>query len=127
MVDAGKSLCTLIKMVFTAFPLDSPTTPQEVKILHQRVADLLQKNLAAVTTPQISLEAANVNPIISFALSVMKAVSEVQKNFIDHFIGLLLRALQRLVRDMGTSSLHSRQVGFFLVTSLGCKSYGWLI
>lgn len=112
MVDAGKSLCTLIKMVFTAFPLDSPTTPQEVKILCQRVADLLQKNLAAVTAPQISLEAANVNSIISFALSVMKALSEVQKNFIDPFIGLLLRVLQRLVRDMGTSGLHSRQVGF---------------
>jgi transformation/transcription domain-associated protein len=112
MVDAGKSLCTLIKIVFTAFPLDSSTTPQEVKILHQCVADLLQKNLVAVTAPQISLEAVNANPIISFALSVMKAVSEVQKNFIDHFIGLLLCALQRLVRDMGTSGLHSRQVGF---------------
>ncbi|KAJ4791719.1 Transformation/transcription domain-associated protein [Rhynchospora pubera] len=109
MVDAGKSLCTLIKMVFTAFPLDSPTTPQEVKILYQRVADLLQKHLAAVTAPQISPDAANMNSIISFALSVIKALSEVQKNFIDPLIGLLLRVLQRLVRDMGTSGLHSRQ------------------
>ncbi|KAJ3683868.1 hypothetical protein LUZ60_014095 [Juncus effusus] len=110
MMDAGKSLCSLLKMVFSAFPLESPATPQEVKVLYQRVAELLQKHLAAVTAPQISLEASNVNSIISFALSVIKALTEVQKNFIDPFIGLLLRVLQRLARDMGpTANLHLKQ------------------
>ncbi|XP_072974683.1 uncharacterized protein [Typha angustifolia] len=110
MMDAGKSLCSLLKMVFSAFPLEATTTPQDVKMLYQRVADLIQKNLAAVTTPQISLEVSNANSIISFALFILKALTEVQKNYIDPFIGLLLRVLQRLARDMGSSAgSHIRQ------------------
>ncbi|KAG8079526.1 hypothetical protein GUJ93_ZPchr0007g3092 [Zizania palustris] len=72
MLDAGKSLCSLLKM--------------------------------------ISLEPSNANSIISFALFVLNALVEVQKNFIDLFIGLLLRVLQRLARDMGSSvGSHVRQ------------------
>ncbi|KAG8099235.1 hypothetical protein GUJ93_ZPchr0013g36432 [Zizania palustris] len=104
MLDAGKSLCSLLKMVFSAFPLEAATTPQDIKLLHQRVQDLIQKHLAAVTTPQISLEPSNANSIISFALFVLNALVEVQKSFIDPFIGLLLRVLQRLARDMGSSA-----------------------
>lgn len=110
MLDAGKSLCSLLKMVFSAFPLEAATTPQDIKLLYQRVQDLIQKHLAAVTTPQISLEPSNANSIISFALFVLNALAEVQKNFIDPFIGLLLRVLQRLARDMGSSAgNHVRQ------------------
>ncbi|KAM3383848.1 hypothetical protein ACQJBY_008479 [Aegilops geniculata] len=110
MLDAGKSLCSLLKMVFSAFPLEAATTPQDIKMLYQRVQDLIQKHLAAVTTPQITLEASNANSIISFALFVLNALAEVQKNFIDPFIVLLLRVLQRLARDMGSSAgNHARQ------------------
>jgi len=104
MLDAGKSLCSLLKMVFSAFPLEAATTPQDIKLLHQRVQDLIQKNLAAVTTSQISLELSNANSIINFSLFVLNALAEVQKNFIDPFIGLLFRVLQRLARDMGSSA-----------------------
>lgn len=111
MLDAGKSLCSLLKMVFSAFPIEAATTPQDIKLLYQRVQDLIQKHLAAVTTPQISLELSNANSIISFALFVLNALAEVQTNFIDPFIGLLLRVLQRLARDMGSSAgSHVRQV-----------------
>ncbi|KAG1327763.1 Phosphatidylinositol 3-and 4-kinase family protein with FAT domain [Cocos nucifera] len=110
MLDAGKSLCSLLKMVFTAFPLEAAGTPQEVKMLYQRVGELIQKHLAAVTAPQISLESSNANSMISFALVIIKTLTEVQKKFIDLFIGLLLRVLQRLARDMGSSAgSHVRQ------------------
>lgn len=111
MMDAGKSLCSLLKMVFSAFPVEATTTPQEVKMLYHRVAELIQKHLAAVTTPQISLEVSNANSIISFSLFILKSLAEVQKNFVDPFIPLLLRVLQRLARDMGSSAgSHIRQV-----------------
>ncbi|KAK3127876.1 hypothetical protein QOZ80_7AG0579590 [Eleusine coracana subsp. coracana] len=110
MLDAGRSLCSLLKMVFSAFPLEAATTPQDIKLLYQRVQDLIQKQLAAVTTSQISLELSNANSMISFALFILNALAEVQKNFIDPFIGLLFRVLQRLARDMGSSAgAHARQ------------------
>ncbi|KAJ4961477.1 hypothetical protein NE237_021387 [Protea cynaroides] len=110
MLDAGKSLCSLLKMVFMAFPPEAANTPQDVKLLYQRVEDLIQKHLAAVTSPQISLEVSAANSMISFALFVIKTLTEVQKNFIDPFILPLARVLQRLVRDMGSSGgPHMRQ------------------
>lgn len=113
MLDAGKSLCSLLKMVFTAFPLDSANTPQDVKTLRHRVEDLIQKHLAAVTAPQISLEVSSANLMISFAIFVVKTLAEVQKNFIDPFLPPLGRVLQRLARDMGSSAgSHPRQVCF---------------
>lgn len=116
MLDAGKSLCSLLKMVFSAFPLESLDTPQDVKMLYQRVEDLIQKHLAAVTTPQISLEISSANAVISFILFVVKTLTDVQTNFIDPFIAPLVRVLQRLTRDMGPSSgSHVRQVRFAYV------------
>ncbi|XXG86133.1 hypothetical protein AAC387_Pa11g1088 [Persea americana] len=110
MLDAGKSLCSLLKMVLTAFPLDAPNIPLDVKTFYHRVEDLIQKHLAAVTAPQISLEVSSANLMISFAVFVVKTLAEVQKNFIDPFLGPLVRVLQRLTRDMGSSAgSHSRQ------------------
>ncbi|KAF5199838.1 Transcription-associated protein [Thalictrum thalictroides] len=110
MLDEGKSLCCLLRMIFIAFPLEAASTPQDVKILYQRVEDLIQKHLAAVTAPQISLEPNSANVMISFALLVIKTLTEVQKNFIDPFILPLARVLQRLARDMGSSpGSHVRQ------------------
>lgn len=113
MLDAGKSLCSLLKMVLTAFPLDSPNIPLDVKTFYHRVEDLIQKHLAAVTAPQISLEVSSANLMISFAVFVVKTLAEVQKNLIDRFLAPLVRVLQRLTRDMGSSAgSHSRQVCF---------------
>ncbi|KAM0940239.1 putative non-specific serine/threonine protein kinase [Dioscorea sansibarensis] len=108
MLDAGKSLCSLLKMVFVAFPREAPSTPHDVKILYQRVEDLIQKHLAAVTASQISLELSSANSVISFALFVVKTLTEVHKNFIDPFIVPLVRVLQRL-REMASSSSQIRQ------------------
>uniref|UniRef100_A0A5B6YTI9 Putative transcription-associated protein 1 n=1 Tax=Davidia involucrata TaxID=16924 RepID=A0A5B6YTI9_DAVIN len=106
MLDAGKSLCSLLKMVFVAFPLEAASTPQDVKILYQKVEDLIQKHLAAVTA-QTSGEDNSANTI-SFVLYVIKTLAEVQKNFTDPFN--LVRVLQRLARDMGsTSGSYARQ------------------
>ncbi|KAF8410450.1 hypothetical protein HHK36_002979 [Tetracentron sinense] len=110
MFCAGKSLCSLLKMVLVAFPLEAASTPQDVKILYQRVEDLIQKHLAAVTAPQIMLEVRSANSMISFVLSVIKTLTEVQKNFIDPFILPFAHVLQRLAQDMGSStSSHLRE------------------
>ncbi|KAL6959953.1 non-specific serine,threonine protein kinase [Sarracenia purpurea var. burkii] len=107
MLDAGKSLCSLLKMVFVAFPLDAVSTLQDVKILYQKVEELIQKHLAAVTVPQTSGEDSSANTI-SFVLYVIKTLADVQKNFIDPFH--LVRVLQRLARDMGlTTGSYARQ------------------
>ncbi|KAI8537003.1 hypothetical protein RHMOL_Rhmol10G0301200 [Rhododendron molle] len=97
LLDAGKSLCSLLKMVFVAFPLEAASTPQEVKILYQKVEELIQKHLASVTTQQTSGEDSSASTI-SFVLYVIKTLAEVQKNFIDPFT--LVRVFQRLARDM---------------------------
>ncbi|KAI0530691.1 hypothetical protein KFK09_000238 [Dendrobium nobile] len=102
MLDAGKSLCSLLKMVFNTFPLEAASTPHDVKVLYQRVADLIQKNLAA-TAPQMSLEAGS-NSMISFSLFIVKTLTEVQRSLIDPFIGPMVRVLQRLARDSGSST-----------------------
>ncbi|CAA6673494.1 unnamed protein product [Spirodela intermedia] len=110
MLDAGKSLCSLLKMVFSAFPMEALDTPQDVKMLYQRVEDLIQKHLAAVATPQISLDISSANAVISFILFVVKTLTDVHTNFIDPFLLSLVRVLQRLTRDMVPSSgSHVRQ------------------
>lgn len=108
LLDAGKSLCSLLKMVFVAFPLEAATTPTDVKLLYQKVDELIQKHISTVTSPQTSNEDSTSNSI-SFVLLVIKTLTEVQKNFIDPY--MLVRILQRLARDMGSSSgSHLRQV-----------------
>ncbi|KAA3457543.1 transformation/transcription domain-associated protein-like [Gossypium australe] len=107
MLDAGKSLCSLLKMVFVAFPLDAGNTPPDVKLLYQKVDELIQKHIATVTAPQASGEDNSANSI-SFVLLVIDTLIKLQKSFIDPFI--LVRILQRLARDMGsTGGSHMRQ------------------
>ncbi|CAM8985650.1 unnamed protein product [Rhodiola kirilowii] len=107
MLDAGKSLCSLLKMVFTAFPLESSATPQDIKSLYQKVDELIQKHVSAVFTPQSSNDDSSGNPI-SFVLFVIKTLTKVQKNLSDPFI--LVRILQRIMRDMQMSAgSHARQ------------------
>lgn len=108
MLDAGKSLCSLLKMVFVAFPLEAATTPPDVKLLYQKVDELIQKQINTVTAPQASNEDNTPNSI-SFVLLVIKTLTEVQKNIVDP--NILVRILQRLARDMGSSAgSHLRQV-----------------
>lgn len=95
-------------MVFVAFPLEAATTPPDVKLLYQKVDELIQKHISNVTSLQTSNEDNTSSPI-SFILLVIKTLIEVQKNFGDPYI--LVRVLQRLARDMGSSSSStSRQV-----------------
>ncbi|XP_050292389.1 uncharacterized protein LOC126733218 isoform X1 [Quercus robur] len=101
MLDAGKSLCSLLKMVFVAFPLEAATTLQDVKLLYQKVDELIQKHIHIVTAPQASNEDNTANSI-SFVLLVIKTLTEVQKNIVDP--NFLVRILQRLARDMGSSA-----------------------
>lgn len=113
MLDAGKSLCSLLKMVFVAFPLEVAATPQDVKSLYQKVEELIQKHINPVTVPPTSTEDNSANSI-SFVLLVIKTLTEVQKNLSDPLI--LVRILQRLARDMGSSTgSHVRQVCLFLL------------
>ncbi|KAI3451444.1 hypothetical protein Pfo_008109 [Paulownia fortunei] len=101
MLDAGNSLCSLLKMVSAAFPPEALNTPQDVKMLYQKVEELVQKHLAVVAAPQTSGED-NSASMISFVLYVIKSLAEVHKNLVDPFN--LVRVLQRLARDMGLSS-----------------------
>lgn len=107
MLDAGKSLCSLLKMVFMAFPLDAASTPPDIKLLYQKVDELIQKHINSVTAPQTSGDDNSSNSL-GFVLLVIKTLTEVQKSFIDPYI--LVRILQRLARDMGSSAgSHLRQ------------------
>ncbi|KAK2974573.1 hypothetical protein RJ640_016914 [Escallonia rubra] len=101
MLDAGKSLCSLLKMVFVAFPSEAASTPQDVKTLYSKVDDLIQKHLAAIAAPQTVGEDNSAN-MISFVLYVTRTLAEVQKNIIDPYN--LVRVLQRLARDMGSAT-----------------------
>lgn len=123
MLDAGRSLCSLLKIVFLTFPLDSTSTPSEVKILYQKVQDLIEKQIAVVTAPQTSGEDTVANSI-SFVLLVIKTLMEVQKNLIDP--SLLVRILQRLARDLGSlAGTQARQVSFlfYALMSPGTMSF----
>lgn len=104
-------------MVFVAFPLEAATTPQDVKLLYQKVDELIQKHIHIVTAPQASNEDNTANSI-SFVLLVIKTLTEVQKNIVDP--NFLVRILQRLARDMGSSAgSHPRPVcPYFLIISL---------
>lgn len=101
-------MCCLLKMVYVAFPPEGSNTTQDVKMLYQKVEELIQKHLAAVATPQTSGED-NSGSMVSFVLYVIKTLAEVHKNFIEPVN--LVRLLQRLARDMGSSiGSHVRQV-----------------
>ncbi|GJS29218.1 transformation/transcription domain-associated protein-like protein isoform X2 [Tanacetum coccineum] len=100
MLDAGKSLCSLLKMVFVAFPSEAVSTPQDVKSLYQKVEELIQKHLASVAAPQTAGED-NSASMISFVLYIIQTLAEVQKNVIDPFN--LVRVLQRLARDLASA------------------------
>ncbi|KAI4314757.1 hypothetical protein L6164_027634 [Bauhinia variegata] len=107
LLDAGKSFCSLLKIIFIAFPPDVATMPPDVKLLYQKLDDLIQKHVTTFTAPQTSADD-NVAISISFLLLVIKTLTEVQKNFVDPLI--LVRILQRLQRDMGSSGgSHLRQ------------------
>ncbi|KAJ0907922.1 putative non-specific serine/threonine protein kinase [Helianthus annuus] len=100
MLDAGKSLCSLLKMVFVAFPSEGTSTPQDVKALYQKVEELIQKHLASVAAPQTAGED-NSASMISFVLYIIQTLAEVQKNVIDPFN--LVRVFQRLARDLASA------------------------
>ncbi|KAK4258368.1 hypothetical protein QN277_007826 [Acacia crassicarpa] len=107
LLDAGKSFCSLLKMIFVAFPPEAATTLADVKLLNQKLDDLIQKHVSAVTAPQTPGDD-NVTSSISFLLLVIRTLTEVQRNFIEP--SLLVRILQRLQRDMGSSAgSHLRQ------------------
>lgn len=99
-------------MIFVAFPQEAASTPPDVKLLYQKLDDLIQKHVTTVTAPQTSSDDNNAGSI-SFLLLVIKTLTEVQRNFVDPLN--LVRILQRLQRDMGSSaSSHIRQVRGFL-------------
>ncbi|XP_010526797.1 PREDICTED: transformation/transcription domain-associated protein-like [Tarenaya hassleriana] len=107
LLDAGKSLCSLLKMVFTAFPLDAASTPPDIKLLYQKVNELIHKHVNAVTASQASGDDNSLSSI-SFVLLVIRTLAEVQKSFVDPYV--LVRILQRLARDLGSSAgSHPRQ------------------
>ncbi|CDY29210.1 BnaA06g25470D [Brassica napus] len=107
MLDAGKSLCSVLKMVFTAFPLDAANTPPDIKLLYQKVNELINKHVSAVTAPQASGED-NSFGSVSFVLLVIKTLAKVHKSFVDSYV--VVRILQRLARDLGSAvGSHPRQ------------------
>jgi len=111
LLDAGNSFCSLLKMIFVSFPQEAATTPADVKLLYQKLDDLIQKHVTTITAPQTSSDDNNASSI-GFLLLVIKTLTEAQRNFIDPSV--LVRILQRLQRDMGSSgNSQLRQVCFF--------------
>ena len=112
--DVGKSLCSLLKMVFDAFPVESANVPQEIRPIHAKVEELIQKHLATVTNIQPSLDTSTANAMIGFTWSIVKTLTEGQKRYIDWFLPALVRVIQRLMKEMlSVSNALSRQVSTF--------------
>ncbi|XP_048601036.1 transformation/transcription domain-associated protein [Brassica napus] len=99
MLDAGKSLCSLLKMVIITFPQDGASTPPDIKLLYQKVSELVQKHVH--TASQASGDDNSLGSF-SFVLNILKTLAEVQKNFVDPYV--LVRILQRLARDLGLAT-----------------------
>lgn len=100
--------------------MDAPDTHQDVKLLHQKVEDLIQKQLTTVTTNQSQppLEVSVSNVLISFTLNILKTLVSGNKQYIDKHMMHLVRVFQRLAREIVTTSAQiARQVevlmGFF--------------
>lgn len=118
--EIGNSLCVLLKMVFEAFPVDAPDTHQDVKPLHQKVEELIQKQLTTVTANQTQppLEPSVLNVLISFTLNILKTLVAGNKQYVDKLMMYLVRVFQRLAREMATASTQIvRQVGIFKCSS----------
>lgn len=115
MPEIGKALVILVKMVFDAFPVDSAATPQDVKLLHQKVEELIHKQLAAVTAAQPSgMDARVAYTMISLSISVLQSLTEGNKTYLDRFMMPLVRTVQRLSRDMSTTTTAlARQVVWY--------------
>ncbi|KAJ7564762.1 hypothetical protein O6H91_02G032300 [Diphasiastrum complanatum] len=110
--DIGKSLCSLLKMVFDAYPVDSASKSQEIKQLHLKVEELVQKHLGVVTSsPSPSaLDARSANTMVTFLLAILTTLTEANKGYLDRFMMPLVRVCQRLAREMvNTSSNLLRQ------------------
>ncbi|KAJ7563398.1 hypothetical protein O6H91_03G108600 [Diphasiastrum complanatum] len=110
--DIGKSLCSLLKMVFDAYPAESASNSQEIKQLHLKVEELVQKHLGAVTAnPSTSApDVRSANMTITFLLAILTTLSETNKGYLDHFMMALVRVCQRLAREMANTSANlSRQ------------------
>ncbi|CAA2966750.1 transformation transcription domain-associated -like isoform X2 [Olea europaea subsp. europaea] len=101
LLDTGNLLCSLLKMVSAAFPPEAVSTPQEVKMLYQKVEELVKKHCSAVAAPQASGED-NSASMISFVLYVVTTLADVHRKLIDPVN--LVHVLQRLARDLGSSS-----------------------
>uniref|UniRef100_A0A7I4F837 Non-specific serine/threonine protein kinase n=1 Tax=Physcomitrium patens TaxID=3218 RepID=A0A7I4F837_PHYPA len=111
--EIGNSLCTLLKMVFEAFPVDASDTHQDVKLLHQKVEELIQKQLTTVTSnpTQPPVEASVINVMISFTLNVLKTLVAGNKQYVDKFMLYLVRVFHRLAREMATTSAQLARQG----------------
>jgi len=107
-----------LKMVFTAFPMDAASTPPDIKLLYQKVNELINKHVSAVTAPQASGDDTSFGSI-SFVLLVIKTLAKVHKNFVDSYV--VVRILQRLARDLGSAvGYHPRQVRYSFLISCFC-------
>lgn len=108
MPDAGNSVCSLLKMVSSAFPPEAMGTTPEVTILYQKLWELVHMQLAFIAAPQAPGED-NSASMVSFVLFVIKSLSKVHKNLVDPFS--LVRVLRCLAQDIGLSGgTCSRQV-----------------
>lgn len=93
--------------------MDAPDIHQDVRLLHQKVEELIQKQLTTVTANQTQppLEASVLNVLISFTLNILKTLVAGNKQYVDKFMSYLVRVFQRLAREMATTSAQiARQV-----------------
>lgn len=91
---------------------ESDTHP-EVEGLHQKVEELIQKQLTTVTlnATQPPVEASVNNVMINVTLKLLKTLVSGNKQNVDKFMWYLVRVFHRLAREMATTSAQlARQV-----------------
>lgn len=95
-------LCSVLEMVYQAYPTDTLSLPPEVKSIHTKVEDMLIKQLTNAsnqpTNPAVELKTLHTGLTVS--LQILKVLSPLQKSFVDRFVPALVRIVQRFLKLM---------------------------
>lgn len=101
MLDGGRSLCLLFRILYGALPLKARLLQSDAKLVYENLDQLILKHINCVFTSESSGEENYVIPI-GIVITLIKTLIEVRSNIIDPHI--LVRVLQLLVHQMGSSA-----------------------
>jgi transformation/transcription domain-associated protein len=95
-------LCSVLEMVYQAYPSDTLSLPPEVKSIHTKVEDMLMKQLTNAsnqpTNPAVDIKTLHTG--LTTSLQILKILCPLQKSFVDKFVPAMVRIAQRFLKLM---------------------------